>query len=337
MRATTTIVLALLLAACGRRAAGPGGTGAAPAGPAIERTARSGPVTVTVRVSPEKPTLGDPVTLELIVEAEAGVEVRLPDFGEALGRFTILDFAPSRQTTAAGGTRAVQRYTLRPPMSGQQKIPGLLVEFDDRRPGQPDAGPGGGGELTSEDITLDVQSIDAEGALAGKLRPPRGPLPEEIPTLARSSRLWIGIGAAAALLIAGAALAWVVLARRRRRGPTAFAVAEGRLAALEARGFPSAAQVDPWYVELSDIVRRYLEERFAVRAPELTTEEFLREVGRSEALAPPHRVLLGSFLERCDRVKFAGYQPAEGESREALQAARRFLLETRPTPEEAAR
>ena len=87
--------------------------------------------------------------------------------------------------------------------------------------------------------------------------------------------------------------------------------------------------MDPWYVELSDIVRRYVEERFSLRAPELTTEEFLLEAGRSSELSSNHRSLLSDFLERCDRVKFARYSPGADESREALEVAARFLAESR--------
>ena len=104
-----------------------------------------------------------------------------------------------------------------------------------------------------------------------------------------------------------------------------------RLDRLRRTGLPEAGAVDGWYVELSDIVRRYIEERFAVRAPELTTEEFLLEAGRSADLKQPHRELLSDFLARCDRVKFARYSPEADESRDALAVAERFLSETRET------
>jgi hypothetical protein len=99
---------------------------------------------------------------------------------------------------------------------------------------------------------------------------------------------------------------------------------------------PGEELVDGWYVELSAIVRRYLENRFNLRAPELTTEEFLREARRSSELTREHRDLLTAFLEGCDRVKFAGYVPGESESLEALASARRFVEETRMTLEAGA-
>src|SRR5262249_4590664 len=146
--------------------------------------------------------------------------------------------------------------------------------------------------------------------------------------------LAVGGGAALALV----AVAGVIAIRRRRRTAVvrdALEDALARLAALEAGGLPAPEAADSWYVEISAIVRRYLEDRFALRAPELTTEEFLARAGDSARLALAHRALLRSFLERCDRVKFAAYRPPESESREVIAAARRFLEETRPTVEDA--
>jgi hypothetical protein len=148
---------------------------------------------------------------------------------------------------------------------------------------------------------------------------------------------WIAAGALALLAVAGffGVRAWQ-RARRQQVRISAYDRAMARLRELEQRGLPSPDQdgqdgpaVDVWYVELSAIVRRYLEDRYGLRAPELTTEEFLREAQRSGQLSSTHRDLLSDFLVRCDRVKFARYQPGEDESRQALGSARSFLEETR--------
>ena len=140
-----------------------------------------------------------------------------------------------------------------------------------------------------------------------------------------------------ALVAGGAALVALALlavrARRRRRRAevrrSAAEIAFGRLAVLEGRGLPEGRDAaDGWYVELSDIVRRYIEDRFGIRAPELTTEEFLREARRAGRAERAARELLSAFLERCDRVKFAGHEPAADESQAALGRARRLVEET---------
>ena len=55
-------------------------------------------------------------------------------------------------------------------------------------------------------------------------------------------------------------------------------------------------------MELSDVVRTYLENRFDMRAPELTTEEFLESVSDSPDLTRDHQTLLRQFLRQADLV-----------------------------------
>ena len=64
---------------------------------AIQSTAERGPVVAILRIEPGEPVIGDVVTLELEVRAAAKVELPMPEFGEALGRFEIIDFAPREE------------------------------------------------------------------------------------------------------------------------------------------------------------------------------------------------------------------------------------------------
>ena len=308
-------------------AAGTAGPGAAatPAEPLRAET-RDGPVSATVTLAPAEPRLGDLMVLTLSVAAQPGVRVEMPSFGDALGRFTIVDFTPRTETGEGGASRSVQRYTLQATMSGRHRVPQLRLEFVDERPGRGDGRPR---ELLTEELAFEVASVLPEEAGAMALRPARLPLPERESALLARGWAWL-----AAVLVALAGLATLAALRRRREAPrgvreSAFERASGRLAQLRRRGVPEGDGVDPWYVELSDIVRRYIEERFSLRAPELTTEEFLLEAGCSPELSPPHRSPLSDFLERCDRVKFARYSPGVDESREALDVAARFLAESR--------
>lgn len=83
-------------------------------------------------------------------------------------------------------------------------------------------------------------------------------------------------------------------------------------------------------IMVSDTVRWYLEERFALRAPERTTEEFLRELQSSPLLSGMQKRGLADFLERCDLVKFAKYEPGEPELMDLHGSATRLVEETRP-------
>jgi len=83
-------------------------------------------------------------------------------------------------------------------------------------------------------------------------------------------------------------------------------------------------------ISVSDTVRWYLEERFDFRAPERTTEEFLHELKSTNLLSPDQKQSLGEFLNRCDLVKFARYEPREPELHDLHDSAMRLVEETEP-------
>jgi hypothetical protein len=92
------------------------------------------------------------------------------------------------------------------------------------------------------------------------------------------------------------------------------------------------SQPKPFVIAVSDTARTYLEERFQFRAPERTTEEFLRELGGTDLLLREQKESLGKFLESCDLVKFAKYEPRENELRELHGSAVKLVEETEPRP-----
>jgi hypothetical protein len=88
----------------------------------------------------------------------------------------------------------------------------------------------------------------------------------------------------------------------------------------------------PFCIAVSDAIRTYLEERFKYRAPERTTEEFLLELTSATALYPDQKQSLGDFLQSCDLVKFARYEPTEAALKELHDSALRLVDETQFDP-----
>ena len=87
-----------------------------------------------------------------------------------------------------------------------------------------------------------------------------------------------------------------------------------------------------WFcIEVSHIIRVYLEERFSLHASDRTTEEFLLELQSSRRLAGEHKQLLANFLSECDMVKFAKAELPEQELRGLHEAASRLVGETQPS------
>ena len=57
-----------------------------------------------------------------------------------------------------------------------------------------------------------------------------------------------------------------------------------------------SGKIKEYYVQISGIIRHYLENRFKLRAPEMTTEEFLIHVRDYSQFADGHKALLKEFL-----------------------------------------
>ncbi|HEY4210271.1 MAG TPA: hypothetical protein VGM84_02215 [Steroidobacteraceae bacterium] len=145
---------------------------------------------------------------------------------------------------------------------------------------------------------------------------------------AAASRLLIAV-VVGALLVAAAA---VYVIRHRRKGAparrlTLLAQTLARLDDTKPLMQPETAR--EFGIAVSEVIRNYIEKRFAVGATQRTTEEFLQDVlrGQNEALSR-HRPLLAQFLERCDLVKFAGATLAAADLESLFQTARGFVSET---------
>jgi hypothetical protein len=81
-------------------------------------------------------------------------------------------------------------------------------------------------------------------------------------------------------------------------------------------------------IAVSDTLRVYLEERFQFHAPDRTTEEFLIELQSTHHLTPDQKISLADFLQNCDLVKFARFEPEEQNLRSLHEAALRLVDET---------
>ena len=103
---------------------------------------------------------------------------------------------------------------------------------------------------------------------------------------------------------------------------------------LAARQLPQKGLVLDFYVLLSDTVRRYVEGRFGIRAPEQTTKEFLQAARHHPAMRDDHQRMLAAFLRAADMVKFAAQRPGPGECDRGLDAARGFVRESAPPADE---
>ena len=145
----------------------------------------------------------------------------------------------------------------------------------------------------------------------------------------RGRLLWLLL----ALIVLRNPLAAIILAiwwpRRQLSAKSAYELALEKLE--RARGLIREDKPMPYAVAVSETVRTYLGQRFNAPSTRRTTEEFLRlmQADRATPLAE-HSDLLREFLQSCDLVKFARYQPRLAELEHVQKRARDFVLATKP-------
>jgi len=264
--------------------------------------------------------VADLLALSLTVSAPEDYAVHFQEIPDELGKFRVADHHEEQPVLQPDGLmRHSQHLTLEPGLAGQYVIPTLTVTVGSRGGGQPEI-------MRTDEVQVKVESLLPSGEKnidISDIAPPLAP-PHQ----------WLLIILAFVLGIALLGSAVWFLARQRGKTAAASIPCHERalsdLAELLAADLPAKGEVKQFYAQVSDILRRYIEERFGLRAPERTTEEFLAELGTSDALIGKHQNLLGRFLSHCDQVKFAGYLPTTSEIEKTSGLCREFILETAP-------
>lgn len=160
---------------------------------------------------------------------------------------------------------------------------------------------------------------------------------------------WLLLGLVAIILVAGLVYYWRQRTRpmpeRAPPSPPAparppYAIARQRLDALEHEtDWADPAALEAFFVDVSAVVRRYVDERLAVGALECTTRELIQALRARSPLPAPAIEAVDRVLTQADLVKFADERPTGREARSALQTARtaldameRALPSTTPSP-----
>lgn len=279
-------------------------------------------VRITTTIDTTVVTVGDRIELGVTVEHPSDAVVVWPDSLD-LGAFELLDTRISPLRSQGDRATSSATFSLTAFELGELEIPSFEVTVLHADAHEE--------TLETDRYVVEVVSVGVDDT--GDIREIRGPLAIPLGTL----RL---IGWAALLLLAGGAL--YALLRRLRAGdegedrPFAgppprppYEVALEELARLEASSLLERGQVKEYHIRVSEILRRYVEDRWRVPALEMTTWEVLEGLG-SVSVDDRLRTDLKRFLGQCDLVKFAKGRPGEAASRAVLELGREFVERSVP-------
>ena len=265
-------------------------------------------ISITVESDLDRIDLARDFTLSVTATFPKGVKAALPDLRDRFQGFRVAeDFEEDPAVSPDGSTTLVSRWRLVPESAAARYRLAPFAVAD---------------RFWTSPIVFEPP--DARESVTGPME--ISPRPDPPPLDLRRLCIY-----AAVLALCAAAL-WVVafVVRRIRRMIRVHRMspierARYELDVLLGKGLPGKGLYKDFYVELTMVVRRYIGRRHGIKAPQLTTDEFLRDAAESGLFDRETIELLKTFLESADLVKFAGLDATPEMADDATSRARDYL------------
>ncbi|MFH1570614.1 MAG: hypothetical protein ABIL09_21670 [Gemmatimonadota bacterium] len=263
-----------------------------------------------MRADSSRVRLGDAVHLEVRLRFQPGARalVLVPPSVSARARLT--ETGVSGPAERAGAVELSHQYELRlyEPGAHQVEPPRVAVVR------------AAGDTLWPAAVPLSLEVAPTRAPGDEELRDIKPPVP-----VAGGLPKWLAAVLVAISLIGLAALAKWLLDRRRRAVPTPPPAPVNYLAEfarIATMGLLERGAYKTYYTLLSEVLRRFLEDRFAVEAMERTTAEVEAALRRGDCVDDALARRAVAFLGAADLVKFATAVPGLDRARAAAEEGR---------------
>ena len=286
----------------------------------------SNPVSVSTRVSPDTFTLGDIATYSITVKHDPDIHPAPPVIETPKG----LEFIEQGENTLQqinGQTVQEYWYKFRIDDTGKLTLPPLQVAFN--APDQKKKGKDIQGTILAPEVSFEVQSLLS---IPGNPEGIHDIKPLEEYSLPWLDYFWMALAGLALL-----ALLYFLWCKWKSRPfslnlpPPVPALSAEQLAfeeleKLKNKEWLKIGRTQEHFFELSEIFRRYLENRYQFPAREWTTEEITLHFKYLPNLSDNLKLKARSILTQTDRVKFAKAEQVVDE----MQSILNFIKEVRP-------
>ncbi len=278
-------------------------------------------------VCPVELSLSGQAKLKVTVTRGSQYDVKAPSNKVLAEKFLVRDSRTELPRIDGDNVIVTHVYTIEPKQAGTVTVDPLPFEFTNTR----DAG-ATPRVVSTKPLDIEVTTLvgpDDRRSLSD-LEDADAPL--ELPPDPMQYVVWAvaGFGILAAVLLA-------VLLKSRKSKPverqlTPTEIAHRDLAELRSSGIAERDSKE-FYVQLTGIVRRYVEGTTKVRAPEQTTDEFLREIEQRQLFSSDDQSKFREFLESADLVKYAAHTPTTDDIANSLTRAEAFVSGPAPSVE----
>lgn len=141
------------------------------------------------------------------------------------------------------------------------------------------------------------------------------------------------------VIVAGAIIFYVIYRKKHGKSPIpmikikperpAHEIAFEDLERIRNEKIWSRGQVKEYHVQLTDTIRTYIDNRYGIDAEQMTTSEILDMFNAAIPIDSDDKMRLRQMLELADSVKFAKFQPLQGDNDLSLRNAFDFVEHTK--------
>ncbi len=271
--------------------------------------------------------IGDYIHYTIQVKARQGLTVDGPAVSDTLAGMELISQQPPQKEETGGKQVITYSYTFSKYDSSDVTVPPVPVFYKAK-------GDTAEKVLTTAEVFFTVRPLKVNPA--GEIKDVKDPL--KIPLDWKWIALWVVVG----LIILGAAYYAYRKYQERKAGYVpekviikvpAHIAALRSLRALREKQLWQKGMVKEYHSEITEIIRKYFEERFDLPALEMTSGEAVDEL-RKRAGTDSIITDTENFLSNADLVKFAKYQPMASVNEEMMKQAADIIQKTKSGSDE---
>lgn len=280
-------------------------------------------VKVEAKVDRVSVPMGDQTTLHLIAHIPAKSEIQFPVIADSIGKIHIVKMnADSAADSNDPNIQVISHnYTITGFDAGTYTIPAYTFHTKT-------------GAYTTDSLVVQFKPVAVDTTKA--FYDIKQPLAVDYNWWDWVKDHWIWVVSGLVLILIVIYVTWYI-SRRYEKNPvfqsvkvilTIDQIAINKLNELQAKNLWQNGDVKTFYIELTDILREYLEKRYTIQALEQTTEEIFASLKPKQVPAEAGRKLK-DILVLADLVKFAKEKPVGPENEQSMSNAIDFVHQTK--------
>lgn len=272
---------------------------------------------VTVSTDTTTYLIGDYIRVQLQANAPAGTTITFPQADLMDPELEVISVNPPDSIPGSTGIRQEMVFSVYD--SGTYRVPQLPFVFTSKNSTD---------TIYSDSLLFRVNTLEVDTTAAIK------PIKDNLEVSYRDLRWLYYAGGGLLLLVIAAATIWY-LRKRKQQKAAAPVILRTKLSTytleqlqqLDAEQLWQQGQIKSYYSGLTDILRRYIEQRFGFPAMERTSDEILELLRGAQTAAPDE------IFRLADMAKFAKSRPLPDQNKRAMELAVQWVTETTPDNE----